>query len=175
MTTRLKSRTAKAIPGADRLAELANAVRAGDGNAAGELRELFSPGTRFLIQRRLGITDVNAQVAEILDLAIHTIQEDPSVGGANLLGLVRRLIAEHFPTDAQVSPALFPISKRAIRSEKGVLEGLSAVELDALRRCYVLGELPESFLQTLKLTPDQFRAIQYKARARFHTKQINVA
>jgi hypothetical protein len=178
MKTGRKSRVSTPVPDEHHLAELVNAVRAGGQDAIGEFRHLFYPGTRFLIQRRLGSVDVEQQVAEVLDLAVRTIREDHSVGGATVTALVRQSISDRFPTTQGSPPAPAISEDAAVTSAKGVLEGLSPVERDALRRCYVLRQPPESFLQALKLTPDQFRAIQSKARIEFtskHSRETNVA
>jgi len=178
MKTGRKSRVSTPVPDEHHLAELVNAVRSGDQDAVGEFRHLFYPGTRFLIRRRLGSVDVEQQVTEVLDFVVRTIQEDHSVGSATVTALVRQSIGDRFPT-TQRNPASRAISEdAAVASAKGVLEGLSPVERDALRRCYVLRQPPESFLQALKLTPDQFRAIQSKARTEFtsrHSRKTNVA
>jgi len=178
MKTGWNSRVSTPVPDEHRLAELVNAVRSGDQDAAGEFRHLFYPGTRFLIQRRMGSVDVEQQVAEVLDMAVRTIQEDHSVGGATVTAFVRQSIVERFPT-TQKNQGPPSISKDgSVALAKEVLKGLSPVERDALRRCYVLRQSPESFLQALKLTPDQFRAIQSKARTEFairHSRQTNVA
>ena len=178
MTSRLKSRVSAPVPDQHHLAELMIAVRTGNPDAVGELRQIFHPGTRFLIQRRLGSIDVEQQVAEVLDQAFRIIREDPSVGGASVTGLVRQVIAQRFPTTQQGSVAEAIARDPAVALAKGVIDWLSALERDALRRCYVLRQQPESFLKALKLTPDQFRAIRSKARTEFnirHSQQINIA
>ncbi len=178
MNTGRKSRVSTPPPDEQHLAELVNAVRAGDQDAASELRHLLYPGTRFLIQRRLGRVDVEQHVAEVLDTAIRSLADDHSADGGNVTALVRRLIGERLPT-TQRKPATRAIPEdTAVASAKGVLKGLSPLERDALRRCYVLQQPLESFLQSLKLTPDQFRAIRSKARTEFSARrssQIYVA
>jgi len=164
-------------PDADQLGELVNSVRAGDQDADDALRRLFYPGARFLIQRRLGTGHVKLQVTELLDFAVRTIREDAAVEGGNVAALVRQLIAQRFPATNKGSPQAIP-KAGAVALAKGVLEHLSPVEQDALRRCYVLRQPPESILEALKLTPDQLRAIRSKARTEFstrHPRQINVA
>jgi hypothetical protein len=150
--------------------------------ATAELRQGFSPGVRFLIQRRLNRSDVGPEAKSVLDAAIDAVRADGSLRAENLPGLVRKLIHERFLTPA--GPMESPIAgshATASRSAEVVLGGLSAVERDALRRCYVLGEPPESFLEGLKLTLEEFRALRSKARAEFHarqakqTKEVNVA
>jgi hypothetical protein len=178
MKSRLKTRVSTPIPDERHLAEMVSAVRAGNEDAAGELGRVFYPGARFLIQRRSGSVNVEQQVAEVLDLVVRTIRADPSVEGAGVTTLIRRVIVQRFPTTPKrpVTPAT--AKDGAVALAKGVLEGLSPVERDALRRCYVLRQSPESFLKALKLTPDQFRAIRSKARTEFNTRnsqRINVA
>lgn len=175
ITTGLKRRAP--APNAHHLAELVNAVRAGGQDAAGELRHLFYPGTRFLIERRLDSRNVERQVAEVLDLVVRTIRDGPSVDGASVTRIVRQLIVQLVPVSQETSVPHATAKDGAVASAKRVLEGLSPVERDALRRCYVLRQPPESFLKALKLTPDQFRAIRSKARTEFSTRhsQINIA
>ncbi len=176
MKSRLKTRVSTPIPDERHLAEVVSAIRAGNEDAAGELGRVFYPGARFLIQRRSGSLNVEQQVVEVLDLVVRTIRDDPSVEGAGVTTLIRRVIVQRFPIP-QKGPAA-PAKDGAVALAKGVLEGLSPVERDALRRCYVLRQSPESFLKALKLTPDQFRAIRSKARTEFNTRnsqRINVA
>ncbi len=178
MKARKNVRVQPPVPGERELSELVMAVRAGDQDAISELRQLFYPGTQFLVQRRLGSGNVEPQVAEILDSVLRTIQADGTVTGVNLASMVRQSIAEHCPVKVESSANRAVADNSAVAQAKGVWDGLSPVELDALRRCYVLREPPESFLEALRLTPDQFRAIRSKARTEFnarHSRQINVA
>jgi hypothetical protein len=98
MKSRLKTRVSTPIPDERHLAEVVSAVRAGNEDAAGELGRVFYPGARFLIQRRSGSVNVEQQVAEVLDLVVRTIRDDPSVEGSGVTTLIRRVIVQRFPT-----------------------------------------------------------------------------
>jgi hypothetical protein len=155
------------------MAELVKSIRDGLAGGSADLRRIFYPGACFLIRRRLGRQDVDSQVQSVLDAVIRKLHEDDSIDGRNLTGLVRQILVQSFPVTTNGNVADRPAVMAAAR----ILEALSPVERDALRRCYVLGEPPESFLKTLSLTPDQFRAVRLRARAEFSTKtdEANIA
>lgn len=150
-------------------------VRAGDQNAPAEWMQAFLAGACFLIRRRLGKTDVEAEARSVLQVALTATQADASVTAEQVPGMIRELIYQQFPAEAR--PAECSDAKRIKVAEK-ILKKMSPVERDALRRCYVLGETPESFLSALELTIDEFRAIQTRARAEFSaekSRKANVA
>jgi hypothetical protein len=154
-------------PGDARLAELVDAIRASNSNAVGELNDLLAPGVRFLIRRRL-TGDADPHVRSVLDAAVRAIREDPSMASGSVVRLVRQLIVRRFPVRLKESNR-DPRGSGTKAAER-ILKRMSSAERDALRRCYVLGEAPESFLRELKLTPDQFQALQCRARAEFSAK-----
>src|SRR6476646_4174118 len=152
------------------LAELVGLIHSGHAGAAQQLHRILSPGVRFLLRRRLGRNDVDREAESVLETAIRTIQTDTSVPADGVPQMVRRLIQQQCPR--QPKPATDP-GDGAGPSQKvveGILDGMSPVEREALRRCYVLGEAPETFLETLRLTLREFRAIQVRARAEFSSR-----
>lgn len=177
-----KSRMPAPMSDEARLAELIKQIRNGVSDAAEELHRIFYPGACFLIRRRMGHSDVDQLAWAVIEAAIGRIRQDKSVEGGNLPGLVRQLLMQRLPASHEG-----PVPKPAVRNgadrparavAEGILDAMSPVERDALRRCYLLGEPPESFLNTLKLTPDQFRALRLRARTEFSTRtsrQTNVA
>ena len=172
-----KQRASTPPPDHTRLAELVQAIRQGVVGATAELYRIFYPGACFLIRRRLGRADVDAQARSVLDAAVRKIREDSAIDGRNLPGLVRQLTVQRLPAGGNGSVSDDVAARPAVAVAERILDGMSLVERDALRRCYVLGEPPESFLNSLKLTPDQFRALRLRARAEFSTKthERNVA
>jgi len=154
--------------GEARLAELVNAVRAGNPKAVEELQGVLAPGVRFLIRRRLTSGGADPHVRSVLDAAVLAIREDPSMASGNVARLVRQLIVRRFP--ARLKESTGDPRGSGSKAAERILKRMSPVERDALRRCYVLGEAPESFLRELKLTRDQFRALQCRARAEFSSK-----
>jgi len=154
--------------GEARLAELVNAVRAGNPKAVEELQGVLAPGVRFLIRRRLIGGGADPHVRSVLDAAVLAIREDPSMASGNVARLVRQLIVRRFP--ARLKESTGDPRGSGSKAAERILKRMSPVERDALRRCYVLGEAPESFLRELKLTRDQFRALQCRARAEFSSK-----
>src|SRR5579863_5904719 len=84
-------------PGEARLAELVDAIRAGNSNAVEELHDLLAPGVRFLIRRRLTGGGADPQVRSVLDEAVRAIREDPSMASIRVSRLVRQLIVRRFP------------------------------------------------------------------------------
>ncbi len=164
-------------PEATDFAELLRLIRSGHGGAANQLRRVLTPGVRFLLRRRLGRNDVDREARTVLDRAIQAIQADVAVRQDGVPRMVRALIQQQCTAEAgpasQTAAGMGPTA--AVQA--GLLDGMSPVEREALRRCYVLGEAPESFLTTLKLTPQEFRAIRARARAEFSSRkaQANVA
>ncbi len=157
-----------AAPGEARLAELADGIRAGVPGTAEELYGVLYAGVRFLIQRRVGSANLERQVRSVLDAAVRTIREDPSAG--SVIGLVRQLIARRFPAGSNQPAEAAGAGGVGVEAAARILERMSPRERDALRRCYVLGEARESFLAALKLTPEEFRAIQSRARSEFNAR-----
>jgi len=118
---------------------------------------------------------VEAEARSLLDDALQHIQADGSVTAEQLPGLIRRLICQRFPEKSRDYPGSTSATTEAAER---TLNKMSRVERDALRRCYVLGEAPESIISGLKLTLQEFRKIQMRARAEFSAakpKQTNVA
>ncbi len=157
-------------------ADLLRLIRAGHAGAARQLHRLLTPGVRFLLQRRLGRNDVGREAQSVLEAATQIIATDISVISDGVPGVVRRLIQGQ--CTGQTKPATDSgAGAGPTATAPQILEGMSYVEREALRRCYVLGEAPESFLETLRLTPQEFRAIRARARAEFSSRKTksNVA
>ena len=171
------SRISTPVPDEARLAELVKSIREGVANANFEMRRIFHSGVHFLIQRRLGRRDVESHVQSVLDAVSRRIREDISIDGRSLPGLVRQTIAKCVPTGPAPKLTKNEADQPALTIAAEILQSLSPVERDALRRCYLQGEPPETFLSTLRMTPDQFRALRLRARNEFSTKthQTNVA
>lgn len=158
------------------LTTMLNPIRGGDRVAAQQWLQAFLPGTCFLIRRRLGEIDVEAEARSVLDAALLEVQADGSMTAEQVPGLIRRLICQRYPGE----PGGYSGSSRPARvgDAERILNRMSALERDALRRCYVLGETPALILSGLKLTDEQFRTIRSRARAEFNAscpKQANVA
>ncbi len=171
------SHASEAVPDVARLSELVQAIRSGLAGATAELHRIFYPGACFLVRRRLGRSDVDQYTRAVLKTVIQKIREDNSLDGSNLPKLVRSTLLQSIPAHRNGNQAKDSAEGTGLMAAAQVLGGMSAVERDALRRCYVLGEQPESFLSTLQLTPEQFRSIQSRARADFNnkTQELNVA
>jgi DNA-directed RNA polymerase specialized sigma24 family protein len=155
--------------------KMLNTIRTGDPDAAADWLQTFLPGTCFLIRRRLGKPDVEPEARSVIEAALQAVQADGSVTAEQFPGLIRRLITQRFP---EKSREYTVSSSAAIKAAERTLNKMSALERDALRRCYVLGEAPESIVSGLRLTLEEFRKIQSRARAGFSTakaKQANVA
>jgi DNA-directed RNA polymerase specialized sigma24 family protein len=157
------------------LKKILEPIRSGDGNAPADWLRTFLPGTCFLIRRRLGKPDVEAEARSVLDEALREFQSDSSVTAEQVPGFIRHLICQRYP--AKSSEYTASSDARAKDAER-ILNKMSSVERDALRRCYVLGEAPELILSGLQLTLEELRKIQSRARAEFRrakAKQANVA
>jgi len=157
------------------LKKMLDPLRTGDRDAAADWLQTFLPGTCFLIRRRLGKPDVEAEARSVLTAALRAVQADGSIAAEELPGLIRRLINQRFPAKSREYAGN---SSAALTAAERALKKMSPVERDALRRCYVLGEAPESIASGLKLTLEEFRKIQMRARAEFSAgkpKQANVA
>jgi DNA-directed RNA polymerase specialized sigma24 family protein len=92
-----------------------------------------------------------------------------------LPGLIRHLISQRFPAKSR---EYMGSSGLAIQAAERILNKMSLVERDALRRCYVLGEAPDSIVDGLNLTIEELRKIRSRARAEFSAAkptQANVA
>lgn len=159
------------------LAELVGLIRAGHAGAAQQLHRILSTGVRFLLRRRLGRNNVDREAESVLEAAIRSIQADISVPAYGVPQMVRRLIQQQCPGQPKPVTETGDGAGPSQKVVEGMLDGMSPVEREALRRCYVLGEAPETFLETLSLTLREFRAIQVRARAEFSSRKAksNVA
>ena len=158
------------------LTKILDPIRSGDRNAPANWLKTFLPGTCFLIRRRLGEIDVEAEARSVLEAALLEVQADGSLTAEQVPGLIRRLICQRYPG----RPSGYSGSSRPprVKDAKRILNRMSRLERDALRRCYVLGEAPALILSGLKLTDEQLRTIRSRARAEFNAsypKQANVA
>ncbi|HXI43076.1 MAG TPA: hypothetical protein VNH83_24045 [Bryobacteraceae bacterium] len=156
------------------IAELLRLIRAGHAGATRRLHRFLTPGVSFLLRRRLGRNDVAHEAQSLLEAATRIIQTDISLLPAGMPRLLRRLIQERCAGQTNAAAETGAV---AVRPASGsAITGLSLVEREALRRCYVLGEAPESFLETLKLTAQEFRSIRARARVEFSSRKAkNVA
>ena len=158
------------------LTKMLDPIRSGDRNAPADWLRTFLPGTCFLIRRRLGRPDVEAEARSVLDAALLEVQADDSVTPEQVPGVIRRLICQRYPEQSsEYAGSSNPVR---MKDAERVLNKMSPLERDALRRCYVLGEAPALILSGLKLSDEQFRTIRSRARAEFNAsnpKQANVA
>lgn len=145
------------VPDEASLAELVQSIRNGAAGGSAALHRIFYPGACFLIRRRVGRSDVDSQVQSALDAVVRKIREDNSVDGRNLAGLVRQIIVQSFPAGTNGNFSKDGADRPAVEVAAEILAAMSPVERDAMKRCYVQGQPPESFLNTLRLTPSQFR------------------
>jgi hypothetical protein len=164
------------------LDEIVDLIRAADPSGLKHLHRIFSPGIRFLIKRRLDSPDVEKETRTILEMAVQEICVDLSLEGGAVAKLVRGLVLKRCEGESrtQVEAKASPTSPAAISVQvaERVIEHLTPLERDALRRCYVLGEAPDAILKKLALSPEQLKAIQSRARAEFSaetSRQANVA
>jgi len=119
---------------------------------------------------------VEAEARSVLDDALREVQADNSVTAEQVPGLIRRLICQRYP--AKSSEYAGSSNGVSVKDAERILNKMSSVERDALRRCYVLGEAPELILSGLNLTPGDLQKIRSRARAEFSAskpKQSNVA
>jgi hypothetical protein len=173
MSSIRKDRTPSRPADAAGLAALVDRIRAGDREAAEALRGILAPGVRFLLRQRLEDNDIDHESGLLLDAAIREIESDLTLRGADVLRMVRRRIHQRFGRQS-AGTELIPASRAQgpeVRVAQDILGRMSAVERDALRRCYVLRQRPEIFLQGLELSPEQFRAIQSRARSEFNSSK----
>lgn len=158
------------------LKKMIDPIRSGDRNASADWLQTFLPGACFLIRRRLGKPDVEVEARSVLEAALLEVQADDSVTPEQVPGVIRRLICQKYPAkSSEYSGSSNPVR---VKDAQKVLNKMSPVERDALRRCYVLGEAPALILSGLRLTDEQFRRIRSRARAEFsasNPKQANVA
>jgi len=157
-----------AVPDEAYLTELANEMRAGIADAEAELRGILYPGVCFLLQRR-GARDVEGKARRVLGEAMRRIQEDNSLNGNNLASTVRRVLQQIVSEAPNGTGTAGKSDLPSVEAARKVLEALSPVERDALRRCYILGEPSETILDNLRLTYEEFRAIRLRARTEFST------
>jgi len=157
------------------LAELVGLIRAGQADAVRHLHRLLTPGVRFLLRRRLGRKDVDHEALSVLEAAIHAIRTDLSAQPDGVPKMLRQLILRQCAGRTKACAETGAGPEQSV--VEGILDGMSTVEREALRRCYVLGEAPESFLDMLRLTLREFRAIRARARAEFSSRRAkaNVA
>lgn len=146
-------------------------IRAGDASGLKELHGILSPGVRLLIGLRLGRRAAAKEAKAVLETAAQRIQADGSLRAREVISLVRRLIAERRRGDRRgQTEGLSSRAARRMEVAAKVVEQLSPLEREALRRCYVLGEKPEEILQRLDLSREQFRDLRSSARAEFSSK-----
>ncbi|MGE5648355.1 MAG: hypothetical protein ACM336_21460 [Acidobacteriota bacterium] len=139
---------------------LVQGIRAGDGAAAGRLRELLYPGVRFLVAR-FADADVEEISGAALGDLIETIERGEITKAESVPGRLRSIIQERVRG-----------RRRPERGETGVdimrrsLAGLPEQERDALVRYYVLGQEEAQILVEMRLTAAQFRALKLSAKRR---------
>lgn len=155
--------------GPAQVSELVTSMRAGDDAATEQLRRLLYPGVRFLMRRRLGHCYVDAEAESVIAEALAAMQADASLAGGWLLKIVLARIQQRYELLQKQSRSREETCNAGRQAAQCILQRMSPLEREALRRRYVLGEAPESLAARLNLSTEQFRAIQHGARAVFHS------
>jgi len=150
-------------------AELLRLIQARDAGAARLLHRVLSPGVCFLLRRRLGRNDVDRQAQSVLETAMHIIETDISAQADGIPRIVLRIIQR--VCAGQVSPAAGTGTLPWKRTVGGILDAMSSVEREALRKCYVLGEFAESVAGTLRLRLNEFLFYQSASKGRIHVRK----
>ena len=155
-------------------------VRAGDPFGLKQFQRVFSPGVRFLIERKLGKPAVEKEAQAVFEMAVQEIRNDPSVDSRTAAKLVRRSILERVERHRRLEANDLPATPLAegLQAAEHVIEQMSPLEREALRRCYVLGERPQEIAQKLGFKEKDLRSIQSRARSEFSaatSRQTNVA
>lgn len=153
------------------LEELMNAIRSGDQRALEKFHRSISPGVRFLLERRLGKGNAEETMGLVLESVIREIRADVSLQPAALLSFVQTTIHQEADGRRNEPGAAEPGAQPpgGLRIAQGVLDRMSPLEQDALRRCYVVREPADKIMACLNLTRDQFLALKLRARAEFRT------
>jgi hypothetical protein len=153
------------------LEELMNAIRRGDQRALEEFHRTISPGVRFLLERRLGKGHADETMGVVIETVVREIRADVSLQPGALLSFVQTKIHQEADSRRNEREAGKPGAQPpgGLRIAQGVLDRMSPLEQDALRRCYVAREPADKIMARLSLTPDQFLALKLRARAEFST------
>lgn len=172
----------KEMQGNARLSEVLRGIRAAERDAVEELDRLLAPGIRLMIRRRDSHHDAQLEAQSVIEAAVREIQADLSLDAAAVVRLVRQLVQRRFPANGR--PVATPgnwepgLVGRGVDVAGKVLEQMSLIDREALRRCYVLGETKESILDGLNMSAERYRVIKSRARAAFNAEipqKLNVA
>jgi DNA-directed RNA polymerase specialized sigma24 family protein len=176
-----------------RIACLLPLIRNNDEAAADELCQLLTRGISLLIRRRVDAQDINDQVQEVLLEVLSAIKADlvrcPEALAAFARSIAIRKSAAYIGARVKeraltVGPVdelglrsschvAFPeqtyFDKERVEMARRALSCLHPREQEILRRFYVDEQAPEHICLQMKLTPTQFRLLQFRAKARFGT------
>jgi hypothetical protein len=152
------------------LERLLQEVRTGEISSSEELRELLSPGVYFSISRTLSCVHKDEIGNETIRLVIEGIPHHEVGDPSQFLSYVRELVRSQVERNgshhchATRTEAAQPENVERLRRS---LRGMPEQHREALKRFYVLGQEEEQILADLQLSPEEFRSLRSRAKARF--------
>jgi len=160
------------------LESLVRNIRSGDAASVEQLRQLLTPGIRFLISRLLG-ANADALAGETFLVSIQAIQNHEICDGKQLLthvrSLIRSRIAGSQSVPARQMPGNEPVSEQKLDLLRRSLQGMSGRDREILQRLYVLGQEESRIRAEMQLSPAQLRVVKSKAKAHFRGPGVGIA
>lgn len=172
-------------------ASLLAGARQGNEVAIATIIDLLGPGLRFLIARRVeaqSIEDVLQDTYTRLLAAIGTERiNTPAALPGYAVGIARRVCADHLrrkrlrldregqlDCENEETEARSPLwidellsSRQIVQQAQEMLTCVSTRQAEVLRRFYVLEQSARTIQAEMGLSPNQFRMIKWRAKARF--------
>jgi RNA polymerase sigma factor (sigma-70 family) len=163
-------------------------IRSGDPAGAEALYRNLNRGARLFLQRRLGTSDVEDRVHEVLLIVLGSIQHGELRESARLMGFVRTVLYRQLNLEisramrnrqsfttldsaANVSCAEPNPEQKAVWHQKlaimrKLLGKMNPRDVEVLTRCYIREQPSEQIMLEMGLTQSQLYLVKSRAKAR---------
>lgn len=171
-------------PVCDRLGPLVDRVRQGDSAGVEELHGLLGRGVRFLVARKLPVSQVDGCVREVFDRVIRGIQSGDLGNPVRLVQYARMHLVTHVREiqDKQMPRQHAPkATKLPCKTDEhrqvmqDLLLGLSVSERESMVRFLVQGHDDRRICRELCMPAAEFRSLRVRVKARFHERCLQAS
>jgi hypothetical protein len=134
------------------------------------LEEIFGGGIRLFLRRALGQHELENRQREVLGLVIESIKNTSIDDPNRLASCVLTALRQYTHSQMTAAPPSVPEDQSRVNAVTELLDEITAVDLEALRRYYLGRETEEQICRALDTTSSRFRALKTTVRTEIKSK-----
>ena len=134
------------------------------------MEEIFGGGIRFFLRRALGQHELENRQREVLGLVIESIKNTSIDDPNRLASCVLTALRQYTHSQMTAAPPSVPEDQSRVNAVTELLDDITAVAMEALRRYYVARETEEQICRALDITSSRFRALKTTIRTGIKSK-----